>query len=899
MGDFDPAAVGDKLVNISHHVVMDYGLWYAARGAPDLSATLAGTDPTQHVVFGWIHTFDGAGPAEMVALQKSCGAQYTLPRLLKLTDDGSEMRLLPLPALQHLHLPSAQGTASHKSIDVHSLLVMGRTISRVKGTVAHLQALLPCNLTAAASFFGVHVLTGRNETTLVGWDSALGRVSIDRRLTSATGAGHTSPMTAKLHGGCPGGSLLNLTIVLDGGILELFANDMIAITAALWPTEQIPPAARQLGLIVVPSSSRQPERLLSASGTVTLDAWKLQTKGVLVPETRWYTTPPPGPPAYAYHPRIHWAQGCLEGCIRPDGTVDLACRAGTHDISGGIIQADGSFHSWVGCFSSEPGGGWQHIVSKDLLSWKLETSFTGESLGTQDIVGAAGAVGIDDDGAAFAVKSNSAGKAPEKSGEFPYHAYRFTNSSNNAWSEPKVLFSYVTNRGLPGDPPRPWKDPRDNKWYALLSFNGCNESMVAQPSQKAQCPRGGEAKMWSSPALFGPRAKWTQTPSLLITNRTVLDGENGLPNRPSMTEMVTSDFFPLQGHKLVNAVYITSRYRGAGPINGSGVKPDPDGPGEWNYLIAYVGHQAAPGQPMTVLHRVCLDWGSFVRTSGWHGLDAATDAGTTFGIGKSMRSAEGKGDTGRRILFAWMSNGYWDGHAANYEPEGLEIYAPGLPKDSLSLPRDMTFAADGRLLQRFVPELERLRIAESYEQLPLTALHDGALVWLKTAGRQLEIFARFEVAGNCSFGLHVLASKPSLTEFTTIGVDITDDLTFVDRLNSSGANPLVPNRGLLDVRAGLLPPDRSSSSNSPEGAAAEGNGNRTRTIEIHVIVDGPIVTFIVSNETALSVFVYPQLQSSEGVALWSSAGTGAAGAGATVRASADVWQLRSVFNSTD
>ena len=147
-------------------------------------------------------------------------------------------------------------------------------------------------------------------------------------------------------------------------------------------------------------------------------------------------------------------------------------------------------------------------------------------------------------------------------------------------------------------------------------------------------------------------------------------------------------------------------------------------------------------------------------------------AGTTFGIGKSMRSAEGKGDTGRRILFAWMSNGYWDGHAPNYEPEGLEIYAPGLPKDSLSLPRDMTFAADGRLLQRFVPELERLRIAETYEQLPLTALHDGSLVWLKTAGRQLEIFARFEVAGNCSFGLHVLASKPSLTEFTTIGVDI-------------------------------------------------------------------------------------------------------------------------------
>ena len=55
-------------------------------------------------------------------------------------------------------------------------------------------------------------------------------------------------------------------------------------------------------------------------------------------------------------------------------------------------------------------------------------------------------------------------------------------------------------------------------------------------------------------------------------------------------------------------------------------------------------------------------------------------------------------------------------------------------------------------------------------------------------------------------------------------------------------------------------------------------------VDIHVIVDGPIVTFIVSNETALSVYVYPQLQSSGGVALWSS-GT-VTGDGAAVHASA-------------
>ena len=59
----------------------------------------------------------------------------------------------------------------------------------------------------------------------------------------------------------------------------------------------------------------------------------------------------------------------------------------------------------------------------------------------------------------------------------------------------------------------------------------------------------------------------------------------------------------------------------------------------------------------------------------------------------------------------------------------------GLPKDSLSLPRDMTFAADGRLLQRLVPELKTLRITDTHEQLPLPVLSDDASVWLKTVGR--------------------------------------------------------------------------------------------------------------------------------------------------------------------
>ncbi len=165
--------------------------------------------------------------------------------------------------------------------------------------------------------------------------------------------------------------------------------------------------------------------------------------------------PSPGPfqSTYPWPPTIHWAQGCLEGRV-------------THDISGGIIQSDGTYHTWIGCFNAQPGGGWQHVVSKDLLTWKLASPFTATALPpfTQGRHIEAGAVGIDDDGTAFAVEGYPTLKPGDSAGTGPYNAYRFTNSSNDAWEEPSKLFSFVSTRSLPGDPPRPWRDSRDNRW---------------------------------------------------------------------------------------------------------------------------------------------------------------------------------------------------------------------------------------------------------------------------------------------------------------------------------------------------------------------------------------------------------------------------------------------------
>ena len=63
-------------------------------------------------------------------------------------------------------------------------------------------------------------------------------------------------------------------------------------------------------------------------------------------------------------------------------------------------------------------------------------------------------------------------------------------------------------------------------------------------------------------------------------------------------------------------------------------------------------------------------------------------------------------------------------------------------------------------------------------------------------------------------------------------------------------------------------------------------------VDVHAIIDGCILTCIVSNSTAISVYVYPQLNSSSGVVLFGNSSGG-------VWASAEVWLLRDAFKSDD
>lgn len=124
------------------------------------------------------------------------------------------------------------------------------------------------------------------------------------------------------------------------------------------------------------------------------------------------------------------------------------------------------------------------------------------------------------------------------------------------------------------------------------------------------------------------------------------------------------------------------------------------------------------------------------------------------------------------------------------------------------------------------------------------------------SGRELELLGWLEVAGHCSFGLHVLATWGwTWQSGRHRGGHGGRSCLRETKLNSGGAEPFVPSTGLLDTRAGPLPPARNGSGGSRLG----GGGGGQAHVEINAFVDGPVLTFIVDNETALSVNVYPQL----------------------------------------
>ena len=161
------------------------------------------------------------------------------------------------------------------------------------------------------------------------------------------------------------------------------------------------------------------------------------------------------------------------------------------------------------------------------------------------------------------------------------------------------------------------------------------------------------------------------------------------------------------------------------------------------------------------------------------------------------------------MLFGWQQNGNSGGDRFGTDPRAWSNSS----ENTMTLPRDLSWGADGLVMQRFVPELQKLRRQHwGATDFPLphsadTGKGDAAVLLASpaTRGVQLEISAKFSWNTTADFregrfGLRVLANASSSSssssasssgpwaEYTEIGFERTakHSRVYVDRRRSSG-----------------------------------------------------------------------------------------------------------------
>jgi sucrose-6-phosphate hydrolase SacC (GH32 family) len=406
-----------------------------------------------------------------------------------------------------------------------------------------------------------------------------------------------------------------------------------------------------------------------------------------------------------------------------------------------------------------------------------------------------------------------------------------------------------------------WKGT-DGKWYAATADHGSGGKNY------------GRETFYTSPALVGPSAKWAAISVFFENQESIL-----VPGHPQQKEFVSPDYFDaIPGSASVNvSVFMTSTYGNMDNVSGI------PRPGIYNFAAFFVGSQpAGAGTPFVPNAKLtqAVDWSCFSPSSVTEGgLDLAYAHGPSqygccpkTGAGPAVSAGRP-----RRILFGWQQDGNSDGSAQKDND-----------MNAMTLPREVSISpSSGAILQQYIPELQQLRVqnwmeAQSRSQKALPFPNGGGVAGampLPAAGAQLEISAMISYGSNATkFGFLVLAGGQEemngYSEYTEVGFDVLRKQIYVDRTHCGTELD-------ADIRAGPWPTEPAHAAGYK--ALAEG----PKTVSLHMYVDHAIVTLIVNNQTAFSVWAHPSNSRSTGVAIWAEKpGMGVAAE------SLSVWQLR-------
>ncbi len=113
-------------------------------------------------------------------------------------------------------------------------------------------------------------------------------------------------------------------------------------------------------------------------------------------------------------------------------------------------------------------------------------------------------------------------------------------------------------------------------------------------------------------------------------------------------------------------------------------------------------------------------------------------------------------DRGRCILFGWVPGWEWDAFRDGRGWNGC-----------MSLPRVLSLDSTLRLVQRPVPELKRLRVADSHFHESDIAVENSSRVFGEARGGKLEVVAEFATGSARAYGLNIRRS-PGGEDFVSI-----------------------------------------------------------------------------------------------------------------------------------
>lgn len=184
---------------------------------PDLYAPATMEDGSgRRLLWGWAPE----ARDETAAGEQGWAGALTFPRALDLDGEG---RLFAAPASELAALRGALETISDYQL--------GAVVPTTRGDALELEASLAPG-DGAIVRIGVHVDPAGREETALEWEPATGRVVLDRTRSSLD----ARALGGRYEGRVEPGAELELRMLVDRSVLEVFANGRLTLTARVYPT---------------------------------------------------------------------------------------------------------------------------------------------------------------------------------------------------------------------------------------------------------------------------------------------------------------------------------------------------------------------------------------------------------------------------------------------------------------------------------------------------------------------------------------------------------------------------------------------------------------------------------------------------------------------------------------